>query len=60
LVGESEILLAFHVMLRAIAGKVPIAAKNVPTYRAPGVLVLIRTMNPIIPTAKTLAFSLLY
>jgi hypothetical protein len=29
-VGESEMLFAFHVILRAIAGNVPIAAKNVP------------------------------
>ena len=51
-------LFAFQVILSAIAGNVPIAAKKVPTYRAPGVLVLIRTMNPVMPTANTLAFIL--
>jgi hypothetical protein len=30
-VGESEMLFAFHVILNAMAGKLPIAAKNVPT-----------------------------
>jgi hypothetical protein len=57
-VGESEILSAFQLMLRAIAGKVPIAAKNVPAYRAPGVFVAIKMTNPTMPNAKTLTFIL--
>jgi len=58
LVGDSEILLAFHVILRATAGKVPMAAKNVPAYRAPGVFVLINTTKPTMPTPKTAALIL--
>jgi hypothetical protein len=58
LVGESETLLAFHVMLRAIVGKVPIAAKNVPAYRAPGVCAVSKMTNPTMAVAKQVAFIL--
>jgi hypothetical protein len=57
-VGDSDILFAFHEILSAIAGNVPIAAKKVPAYRAPEVLVVSNTTNPIMPTANTPAFIL--
>ena len=57
-VGDSEILFEFHEILNAMAGNVPIAAKIVPVYQAPDVLVEINTTNPRIPTPSTLAFIL--
>jgi hypothetical protein len=57
-VGDSEILFAFHEIVRTTAGKVPIVAKKVPAYRAPGEVVAINTTNPIIPIAHTPAFIL--
>lgn len=57
-VGElGPILFAFHAIVIAMPGKAPIAAKNVPTYLAPGVLVVSKTMKPTTAIKKLKALT---
>lgn len=50
-------LLAFHAMVMAMQGKAPVAAKKVPTYLAPGVLVTSRIMKPMMAKRKLTALT---
>jgi hypothetical protein len=50
-------LFAFHAIVMGTHVKAPIAAKNVPTYRAPGVVVVSKTIKPMAARRKLNALT---